>query len=73
MNKPRYPNIAAEQARMGLTNDEFAKELGVTRKTLFTWISNGNIPQSKLETMSTLFNCSVDYLLGRASYRVHHG
>jgi len=65
MNKPRYPNIAAERARNGMTTGDLANALGVSRKTVNNWISSGNIPQSKLESMSVLFNCSIDYLLGR--------
>lgn len=58
-----YPNINAERARMGLTLDQFADILGVTRKTVYNWIIRGNIPQSKLEQMSEMFHCSIDYLL----------
>lgn len=60
-----YPNINAERSRKGLTMEEFAEQLGVTRKTVYNWMANGNIPQSKLEVMSDLFHCSIDYLLGR--------
>ena len=58
-----YPNINAERARMGLTLDQFADILGVTRKTVYNWIAKGNIPQSKPEQMSEMFHCSIDYLL----------
>ena len=58
-----YPNINAERVRNGLTLGELAAKLGVTRKTVYNWMSHGNIPQSKLEVMADLFNCSVDYLL----------
>jgi transcriptional regulator with XRE-family HTH domain len=58
-----YPNINAERSRMGLTIEELAEKLGVTRKTVYNWMVRGNIPQSKLEAMSSLFNCSIDYLL----------
>ena len=63
----KYPNIDAERARIGMSNDDLAKALGVSRKTLYNWISSGNIPQSSLEKMSKLFSCSIDYLLGRIS------
>lgn len=61
----KYPNIEAERARNGLTLETFAMQLGVSRKTVFNWIRKGDIPQTALENMSKLFNCSVDYLLGR--------
>lgn len=64
MQKRIYPNIDAERARMGLTVEEFASKLEVTRKTYYNWLSKGEIPQEKLEIMSDLFNVSIDYLLG---------
>lgn len=59
----RYPNIEAERIRNSLTLTEFAELLGVTRKTVYNWYSKGDIPQSKLERMATIFECSIDYLL----------
>lgn len=58
-----YPNINAERSRFGLTVEDFAKQLGVTRKTVYNWMAHGNIPQSKLELMADMFHCSIDYLL----------
>ena len=58
-----YPNINAERVRMGLTMEDFADELGVTRKTVYNCSAHVNIPQGKLESMSEMFHCSVDYLL----------
>ena len=49
-----------------LTIEEFAKALGVTRKTVYNWMVHGNIPQSKLEKMAEMFDCSIDYLLQRS-------
>ena len=60
-----YPNIDAERARRGLSNEAFAVSLGVTRKTLYTWLNKGNIPLTYLIQMADMFNCSIDYLLGR--------
>ena len=62
-----YPNIAAEQARNNMSRSELASAIGVSRKTLYNWIKNGNIPQSKLECMAGLVKCSRDYLLGRSA------
>ena len=59
----RYPNIDAERARSGMSAEAMAKELGISRKTLYNWLENGRIPQSALEKMSVMFNCSIDYLL----------
>jgi len=62
----KYPNIEAERARKGISNDSLAETLGVTRKTLFNWMEKGNIPTTALIRMADMFNCSIDYLLGRA-------
>lgn len=58
-----YPNINAERVRLGLTLSQFAEVLGVTRKTVYNWTTKGDIPQSKLEQMSEMFHCSINYLL----------
>ena len=60
-----YPNINAERSRRKMTIEELAAALGVTRKTVYNWMVRGNIPQSKLEKMSEMCNCSIDYLLQR--------
>lgn len=61
----RYPNIAAERAKRNMSLEEMADELGVSRKTIYNWEQAGNIPQSALEKMSEIFDCSIDYLLDR--------
>lgn len=58
-----YPNINAERSRKGMTISDLADALGVTRKTLYNWMAHGHIPKNALEKMSTLFDCSIDYLL----------
>lgn len=63
----KYPNIDAERARKGMTKEALAERLGISRKTLYNWVSNGEIPQSALENMADIFGCTVDYLLGRQS------
>lgn len=60
----KYPNIDAERARKGISNDTLAAQLGVSRKTLYNWMDKGNIPTSALIQMADTFNCSIDYLLG---------
>lgn len=62
-----YPNIEAERARHGLNAEDLAKKLGVSRKTLYNWTNSGNIPSSALIRMADIFQCSIDYLLGRCA------
>lgn len=62
----KYPNIEAERARKGMSQEELIEKLGYKeRKTYYSWLSNGNIPTQVLEKMADLFDCSIDYLLGR--------
>lgn len=61
----KYPNINAEMARKGLTQTTLAKELGVSRRTVFNWLSKGKIPMEAAVKLSEFFGCSIDYLLGR--------
>ncbi len=42
----KYPNIEAERARNGMSFENLAAALGVSRKTLYNWCATGNIPQS---------------------------
>lgn len=58
-----YPNIAAERAKRKMSVDALAKEIGVTRKTIYNWEAAGNIPSYALEKMADVFGCSIDYLL----------
>ena len=44
----KYPNIEAERARNGMSFENLAAALGVSRKTLYNWCATGNIPQSAL-------------------------
>lgn len=63
--KTMYPNIEAERARCQLSQEELSEKLGVERKTYYSWLSKGNIPISALLKMGEVFNCSIDYLVGR--------
>jgi transcriptional regulator with XRE-family HTH domain len=66
LKKLKYPNIEAERARRGLTVEELAEKLGVSRKTYYNWISKGKIPADKVNMLSEMFFVSSDYLLGVA-------
>ena len=56
--------ISKARKELGLTQEEFAGRLGVTRQSVSRWESDLAFPETdKLVTMSKLFNCSVDYLL----------
>ncbi len=70
MNSFKYPNIESERIRCGLSQEELIKRLNYKeRKTYYNWLFSGNIPTTVLIDMANLFDCSVDYLLGRSSAR----
>ncbi len=48
-----------------MSREDLARAIGVTRKTIYNWERAGRIPQSAVEKMTKLFNCTADYLLGR--------
>lgn len=60
-----YPNLDAEQSRRKINNTVLAERLGVNRKTLAKWKKDGLIPANVLIKMSDIFDCSIDYILGR--------
>ena len=63
VNNLKYPNIAAERVRRGMSQDDLAREMRVTRKTIYNWEVLGNIPGK----LADFFGVSADYLLGRAA------
>lgn len=61
-------SIEAERVRRQLTKEEMAKELGVSLKTYYNWISEeADMPTSFLIKMSNMFGTTTDYLLEGAS------
>ena len=58
----KLPNVEAERVRRGMTRDDLSQALGVTRKTLYLWLTTGNIPQDKLEALADLFDVKAEYL-----------
>ena len=62
----KYPNINAEMARLGLNRTDLAKKLGVCRKTVYNWLTKGQLPLEVVVKLADLFDKPVDYLLGRS-------
>lgn len=61
----KYPNISAERVRRGLSKDDLARAMGVSRKTIHNWENEGRIPGAALSKLADFFGVSADYLLGR--------
>ncbi|NTU88466.1 MAG: helix-turn-helix transcriptional regulator [Actinobacteria bacterium] len=58
--------IAVERAKKGISQNELAIAIGVSRETIKSWESNANkIPLSRAVAMCDFFCCSIDYLAGR--------
>lgn len=56
--------IAEGRKKLGLTQQQFADELGVTRQAVSRWESDLAFPETdKLIKLSEMFGCSTDYLL----------
>ena len=61
-------NINAEIARHNTNQEELAEKLGVSRRTLYSWISETTeLPSSALVRMAIMWNCTTDYLLDIAN------
>lgn len=61
----KYPNIEAERKRINISQEDLSNQLGIERKSYYNWLSKGNIPATILLKMSDIFDCSIDYLLGK--------
>lgn len=58
-------NINAEMARRNISQDELAELFGVSRRTIYNWISETTeLPSSVLVKMAKMWKCTADYLLG---------
>lgn len=63
-------NITVERARYGYSQEELAKMVGVARNTVASWESNVDSCTIKnMVTLSSVFGCSVDYLIGLTDRR----
>lgn len=65
--KKAYENIEIERLKKGMSLQELADALKVSRGAIYSWLKNGDIPATKLIEMAKMFGCSTDYLLGLES------
>lgn len=64
-------NIASERVRLGLSQQDLAEKLNVSRDSVKDWESGETaIRSSKLIDMADLFGCSLDYLMARSTERM---
>ena len=63
-------NLEAERGRKQLTKEGISRELGITSRTYWNYVTGGPIPSDKLVQMARMFGCSTDYLLGLTDSRL---
>lgn len=57
-----FRNLAAEQRRKGLTNQQVADYLGISRPTYEKKKKTGKFEVKHINMLCKLFECSYDYL-----------
>lgn len=63
-------NIASERVKIGLSQEQLASKLGVTRETVKNWEIERTIPGADtVVELADLFGCTIDYLLARTEQR----
>lgn len=65
-----HRNLASERVRIGLTQEEFAKEIGIAASTLNRYEKNGQMPPDFIKKAAGYFGCTTDYLLDLTNERV---
>lgn len=60
-------NIKAEQARLGMSNQQVADYLGICRKSYENKISKDSFTLDEVRSLIRLFNCPFDYLFATDS------
>lgn len=63
-SRKAYENIEIERIKKGMSLQDLADVLGVSRGAIYSWLKSGDIPATKLIEMAKMFGCSTDYLLG---------
>lgn len=59
-----HNNIKSERVKLGWTQEELGKYLGVDESTIRRWEKGASAPSASVIAMSNLFGCSIDYLFG---------
>lgn len=65
-------NMRAERARSGMTVDEIASKVGVSKIQVYRWEHGTQEPMAgNIIKLASIYGCSVDYLMGLTDDR--HG
>ena len=65
-------NIASERKRLGMSQEDLAIAIGTSRDSVKKWEAGAPMKLSNLIDMAELFDCSLDYLMGRSDDRIVH-
>ena len=65
--KKLFRNLEAEQARCGLTNQNVADKLGISRFSYENKKKNGKFTTLEIKALCKLFRCKFDYLFAETS------
>lgn len=57
-----FRNLEAEQARLGLSNSDVAKKLGISRNSYENKKRTGKFTTFEIKMLCKLFRCKFDYL-----------
>ena len=69
-----HRNLASERVRLGMTQTELAKMLGVSLSTVGKWENDiSSMTTSAVQKAADFFGCSTDYLADRTDERLPHG
>lgn len=64
--------IASERTRMGLSQEQLGEKVGKSRAVIARWEKNPEmIDGTYLCMLADMFDCSIDYLMGRTSERTY--
>lgn len=71
MNVKNFDKIFSKlREESGLTQDEIAKKLGISKSTIGMWEIGKRLPSAELyEQIADFFNVDIDYLYGRSDIR----
>lgn len=63
-------NIMKKRIKLGISQAEFAKKMGVNTSTVYRWEKGQiDIPSSTLCEIADALGCTTDWLLGRSESR----
>ena len=57
-----FRNLEAEQARVGLSNSDVAKKLGIPRNSYESKKKTGKFTTFEIKMLGKMFKCKFDYL-----------